>query len=138
MNSSKWYLNSVFYQIYPQSFQDTNGDGIGDLEGIISRLDYLKSLGTDAALRLNLTYLFPFEHAGYDVALAFRSGMRSSLERSSQNIRREKYHCLFWSPRSGRCNKRSCAELASHGQDYSVFLVKPSYLTTCHTPWRKV
>jgi len=67
MNSSKWYLNSVFYQIYPQSFQDTNGDGIGDLEGIIRRLDYLKSLGIDA-LWLNPIYPSPFRDAGYDVA----------------------------------------------------------------------
>jgi len=48
MNNSKWYFNSVFYQIYPQSFQDSNGDGIGDLEGIMARLDYLQSLGIDA------------------------------------------------------------------------------------------
>ena len=42
-----WWKSAVFYQIYPKSFQDTNGDGIGDLKGIISRLDYLQSLGID-------------------------------------------------------------------------------------------
>jgi len=67
MNSSKWYFNSIFYQIYPQSFQDSNGDGIGDLEGIISRLDYLQSLGIDA-IWLNPVYPSPFKDAGYDVA----------------------------------------------------------------------
>ena len=39
-----WWKNAVFYQIYPKSFQDSNGDGIGDLPGIISRLDYLEEL----------------------------------------------------------------------------------------------
>ena len=42
-----WWKSAVFYQIYPKSFQDTNGDGIGDLQGIISRLDYLQKLGID-------------------------------------------------------------------------------------------
>ena len=41
----KWWHDKVAYQIYPKSFQDSNGDGIGDLRGIISRLDYLKELG---------------------------------------------------------------------------------------------
>ena len=43
-----WWNNAVIYEIYPRSFQDSNGDGIGDLNGITSRLDYLKSLGVDA------------------------------------------------------------------------------------------
>jgi len=43
----KWWHDKVAYQIYPKSFLDTNGDGIGDLRGIISKLDYLKSLGID-------------------------------------------------------------------------------------------
>ena len=67
MNNSKWYFNSIFYQIYPQSFQDSNGDGIGDLEGIINRLDYVQSLGIDA-IWLNPIYVSPFRDAGYDVA----------------------------------------------------------------------
>ena len=45
MNSKKWWQNSVVYQIYPRSFQDSNGDGIGDIQGIIKRLDYLQELG---------------------------------------------------------------------------------------------
>ena len=40
-----WLKDAVFYEIYPQSFYDTNGDGIGDLEGIIQKLDYIKELG---------------------------------------------------------------------------------------------
>lgn len=43
-----WWKNAVVYQIYPKSFQDSNGDGIGDIQGIISRLDYLADLGIDA------------------------------------------------------------------------------------------
>ena len=48
MNNKKWWQNSVVYQIYPRSFQDSNGDGIGDIRGIIKRLDYLQELGIDA------------------------------------------------------------------------------------------
>lgn len=44
----EWWKNAVIYQVYPKSFQDSNGDGIGDIKGIISRLDYLRTLGIDA------------------------------------------------------------------------------------------
>ena len=44
----QWLKDAVFYEIYPQSFYDTNGDGIGDLEGIIEKLDYIKELGCNA------------------------------------------------------------------------------------------
>jgi oligo-1,6-glucosidase len=47
---SKWWKEAVVYQIYPRSFKDDNGDGIGDLKGIISKLDYIKSLGVDVSL----------------------------------------------------------------------------------------
>lgn len=62
----KWLKNAVFYEIYPQSFCDSNGDGIGDFDGIISKLDYIKSLGVNA-LWINPCYDSPFEDAGYDV-----------------------------------------------------------------------
>ena len=45
-----WLKDAVFYEIYPQSFYDTNGDGIGDLEGIIQKLDYIKELGCNASV----------------------------------------------------------------------------------------
>lgn len=61
-----WLKDAVFYEIYPQTFCDTNGDGIGDLEGIISKLDYVKSLGCNA-IWLNPIYDSPFMDAGYDV-----------------------------------------------------------------------
>ena len=62
----KWLNSAVFYEIYPQSFQDTNGDGIGDLEGIIRRLPYISSLGCNA-LWINPCFDSPFMDAGYDV-----------------------------------------------------------------------
>lgn len=62
-----WWANSVVYQIYPRSFQDTNGDGIGDLKGITSRLDYLARLGVDV-IWLSPVYKSPQDDNGYDIA----------------------------------------------------------------------
>jgi oligo-1,6-glucosidase len=61
-----WWKQAVFYQIYPRSFQDSNGDGIGDIRGIISRLDYLKELGIDA-IWLSPIYDSPNDDNGYDI-----------------------------------------------------------------------
>ena len=63
----KWWQNAVIYQIYPRSFQDSNGDGIGDLQGIISRLDYLKTLGVDAVW-LSPVCRSPQDDNGYDIS----------------------------------------------------------------------
>lgn len=63
----KWWHDKAAYQIYPKSFLDTNGDGIGDLRGIISRLDYLKELGIDI-IWLSPIYKSPFVDQGYDIA----------------------------------------------------------------------
>ena len=63
----RWWQDAVFYQIYPRSFADSNGDGIGDLGGIISRLDYLAELGADA-LWLSPFFPSPKKDWGYDVA----------------------------------------------------------------------
>ena len=62
-----WWKQAVVYQIYPKSFQDSNGDGIGDLQGIISRLDYLERLGVDA-LWLSPVYCSPQDDNGYDIS----------------------------------------------------------------------
>jgi len=62
----KWLGNAVFYEIYPQSFYDSNGDGIGDIEGIIQKLDYVRELGCNA-LWINPCFDSPFKDAGYDV-----------------------------------------------------------------------
>ena len=64
--AAKWLKDTVFYEIYPQSFNDTNGDGIGDIPGITEKLDYIKSLGCNA-LWINPCYDSPFKDAGYDV-----------------------------------------------------------------------
>ncbi len=61
-----WWKEAVFYQIYPRSFKDSNGDGIGDLQGIISKLDYLKELGIDA-IWLSPIYDSPNDDNGYDI-----------------------------------------------------------------------
>jgi len=62
----EWVKSAVFYQIYPQSFYDSNGDGIGDLPGIIEKLDYIESLGVNA-IWVNPCFVSPFNDAGYDV-----------------------------------------------------------------------
>ena len=80
----QWLENAVFYEIYPQSFNDTNGDGIGDIQGIIEKLDYVKGLGCNA-IWLNPIYDSPFMDAGYDVRnykkVAERYGTNDDLVR---------------------------------------------------------
>jgi glycosidase len=66
-NCPEWLNNAVFYQIYPQTFYDTNGDGIGDLKGIIEKLNYVKSLGVDG-IWINPFFESPFNDAGYDIS----------------------------------------------------------------------
>ncbi len=63
----KWWKEAVVYQIYPRSFKDSDGDGVGDIKGIISKLDYLKSLGIDV-IWLNPIYASPNEDNGYDIS----------------------------------------------------------------------
>ena len=81
--AANWLKDAVFYEIYPQSFYDTNGDGIGDIPGIIAKLDYVKSLGCNA-LWINPWYDSPFADAGYDVrdykAVAPRYGTMADAE----------------------------------------------------------
>ncbi len=67
VNNWLWWRDGVVYQIYPRSFMDSNGDGIGDLLGIISKLDYIKDLGVDA-IWLSPIYPSPDADFGYDVA----------------------------------------------------------------------
>jgi maltose alpha-D-glucosyltransferase/alpha-amylase len=93
-----WLNNAVFYEIYPQSFQDSNADGIGDLNGIISRLDYVRSLGCNA-IWLNPLYVSPFKDAGYDVAdykkVAPRYGSNGDLYRLFGEAHRRGMHVLL-------------------------------------------
>ncbi len=66
-NEKKWWKEAIVYQIYPRSFKDSNGDGVGDLRGIIEKLDYVKSLGV-TAVWLNPIYSSPNADNGYDVS----------------------------------------------------------------------
>lgn len=66
-NNKKWWKEAIIYQIYPRSFKDSDGDGIGDLKGIISKLDYIKSLGV-TAVWLNPIYTSPNDDNGYDIS----------------------------------------------------------------------
>ena len=79
-----WLNKAVFYQIYPQSFYDSNDDGIGDLPGIIEKMDYVESLGVNA-IWINPCFVSPFDDAGYDVAdytqVAPRYGTNEDLKR---------------------------------------------------------
>ena len=70
-----WLSDAVFYQIYPSSFQDSNGDGYGDLQGIISRLDYIKSIGV-TAIWLNPVYVSGWTDGGYDIIDYYRVDKR--------------------------------------------------------------
>jgi maltose alpha-D-glucosyltransferase/alpha-amylase len=79
-----WFDNAIFYEIYPQSFFDTNEDGIGDIPGIIQKLDYIRGLGCNA-LWINPCFDSPFKDAGYDIRdyklVAPRYGTNDDLER---------------------------------------------------------
>ncbi len=67
MDESLWYKDAIFYQVYLRAFQDTNGDGRGDLKGLTSRLDYLKDLGIDCIWLMPI-YPSPLKDDGYDIA----------------------------------------------------------------------
>ena len=94
----KWLKDAVFYEIYPQSFQDSNGDGIGDIDGITSRLDYIKDLGFNA-LWINPCFDSPFKDAGYDVRnykkVAARYGSNEDLYRLFGEAHKRGIHVLL-------------------------------------------
>ena len=91
----KWWHDKAAYQIYPKSFLDTNGDGIGDLRGIISKLDYLKDLGIDI-IWLSPIYQSPFVDQGYDILIITRLRKNSARWRSSMSCspRRRNGECM--------------------------------------------
>ncbi len=64
--AATWLDNAVFYEIYPQSFMDSNADGIGDIPGMTAKLDYIQGLGCNA-LWINPCFDSPFQDAGYDI-----------------------------------------------------------------------
>ncbi len=81
----KWLNNAVFYQIYPQSFKDSNSDGIGDINGIISKLDYIKETGFDA-IWINPCFDSPFFDAGYDVSDFYKVAPRYGTNEDMRNL----------------------------------------------------
>lgn len=94
----QWLDNAIFYEIYPQSFNDTNADGIGDFQGIIEKLDYICNLGCNA-LWINPCFKSPFGDAGYDVAdfysVAPRYGTNEDLRRLFDEAHRRDMHVLL-------------------------------------------
>ena len=93
-----WLDNAVFYEIYPQSFLDSNADGIGDFQGIIAKLDYVKELGC-TAIWMNPCFESPFGDAGYDVSdyyrVAKRYGTNEDLKRLFDEAHRRGLHILL-------------------------------------------
>ena len=94
----KWLSNAIFYEIYPQSFYDSNGDGIGDINGITQKLDYITSLGFNA-LWLNPCFVSPFKDAGYDVQdyykVAPRYGTNEDLYRLFDEAHKRGVHVIL-------------------------------------------
>ncbi len=106
-----WLDHAVFYEIYPQSFRDTNADGIGDFRGIIEKLDYIRDLGCNA-LWLNPCFASPFRDAGYDVSDYYTAA-----------------------PRYGTNQDLACLFEEAHRRGFHVFLdLVPGHTSTDH-PW---
>jgi len=98
MKQPKWLDDAIFYEIYPQSFNDTNADGIGDFQGIIEKLDYIKETGFNA-IWMNPCFASPFGDAGYDVAdyymAAPRYGTNEDLKRLFDEVHKRGMHILL-------------------------------------------
>ena len=86
-----WAKNAVFYQIYPQTFCDSDGDGIGDIQGIISKLDYVKSLGVDA-IWFNPFFDSPFHDAGYDIRDYYKIAPRYGTNEDARQLFEEAHN----------------------------------------------
>ena len=96
--TKKWWHDKVAYQIYPKSFYDSNGDGIGDLPGIISKLDYLKDLGIDI-IWLSPCYCSPLADEGYDISDYYnidpRFGTMEDMERLLDEAKKRDMYILM-------------------------------------------
>lgn len=94
----EWLDHAVFYEIYPQSFRDSNADGIGDIPGIIEKLDYIQSLGCNA-IWMNPCFESPFVDAGYDVKdyykVAPRYGTNEDLVHLFQEVHKRGMHLIL-------------------------------------------
>ncbi|MBP1566864.1 MAG: glycosylase [Oscillospiraceae bacterium] len=97
-NRPTWLSDAIFYEIYPQSFCDSNSDGIGDINGIITKLDYIKELGCNA-IWLNPCYVSPFGDAGYDISdyytVAPRYGSNEDIKQLFSEVHKREMHILL-------------------------------------------
>ena len=94
----KWIDNAIFYEIYPQSFMDTNSDGIGDFKGIISKLGYIKDLGCNA-IWMNPCFMSPFMDAGYDISDYYTAAPRYGRRTGRENAFDATF-CRIWAVRT--------------------------------------
>ena len=96
--SRPWWRNKIAYQIYSKSFLDGNGDGIGDLPGVLSKLDYLKDLGVDI-LWLSPVYPSPMVDQGYDISDYYgvdpRFGTMEDLDALIQELKRREMYLVM-------------------------------------------
>jgi oligo-1,6-glucosidase len=96
--SHNWWSAAIVYQVYPRSFQDSNGDGVGDLPGILSRLDYIASLGVDT-LWINPVYRSPGHDNGYDIsdfqAIQPEYGTMADLEELIRAVHQKKMRIVM-------------------------------------------
>ena len=96
--TEKWWHDKIAYQIYPKSFLDSNGDGIGDLRGIISKLDYIKVLGIDI-IWLSPIYKSPFVDQGYDIsdyyAIAEEFGTMEEFDELLAEAKKRNMHIIM-------------------------------------------
>ena len=96
--TEKWWHDKIAYQIYPKSFLDSNGDGIGDLRGIISKLDYIKALGIDI-IWLSPIYKSPFVDQGYDIsdyyAIAEEFGTMEEFDELLAEAKKRNMHIIM-------------------------------------------
>lgn len=95
---AEWLKKAIFYEVYPQSFKDSNGDGIGDIPGLMEKLDYIRELGMNA-IWINPCFDSPFYDAGYDVAdyyrVAPRYGTNEDLKRLFEKAHSYGMHVLL-------------------------------------------
>ena len=95
---NNWLDQAIFYEIYPQSFCDSNADGIGDLQGIIRKLDYICGLGCNA-IWLNPCFTSPFKDAGYDISdyytVAPRYGTNEDMKQLFERAHKNGLHVLL-------------------------------------------
>lgn len=95
---ASWLDDAIFYEIYPQSFRDSNADGIGDIPGILEKLDYIRELGCNA-IWLNPCFVSPFQDGGYDIedyyTVAPRYGNNSDLRRLFRAVHERGMHIIL-------------------------------------------